>query len=390
MGVILHNCKTMVKRDMEKPLKKLARQYPVITLTGPRQSGKTTLCKMCFPQHLYCSLENLDTREYARKDPKSFLEQSKKMIIDEVQKVPSLLSYIQGIVDKNNRPGQFILTGSYQFKLLHTTVQSLAGRTALTKLLPFSINELKNTKSSSSKFIYRGFYPRIIDKKLNPTQALSFYTETYLQRDLRDIKQIKNLRQFEMFLKLCASHTGQEVNKNKFSNDIGVDNKTIGDWLSILQAGFIIFFLHPHFKNFKKRLIKRPKMYFYDVGLASYLLGIHKESHVLSHPLKGFLFENLVIMEKIKQKLNQVQEPNFYYFRDHVGNEVDLLEEKGNKIISYEIKMSKTLNSSLFKGLDFYKTLNPDNNKSFLIYTGNQKIQMHGHIGIPYLDILQK
>ena len=376
----------MIKRDIEKHLKILSRQYPVLTITGPRQSGKTTLCKMSFPRHLYFSLEDLDIRAYAQKDPRGFLEQSKKMIIDEVQRVPTLLSYIQGIVDKKKQPGQFILTGSYQFELIHQVSQSLAGRTALAKLLPFSMNELKE-KNSYSKLIYRGFYPRIIDKKLNPTQALSFYTNTYLQRDLRDISEIKNLRQFEIFLKLCASHTGQEVNKARFANDIGIDNKTIASWLSILQASYIIFLLNPHFNNFRKRLVKRPKLYFYDVGLASYLLGIRKEKYVLSHPLKGALFENLIIMEKIKQKLNKVQDPSFYYFRDHVGNEVDLLEERGNKITSYEIKMSKTLSASLFKGLNFYKKLNPDNNKSILIYTGEKTHQMYGHQCLPYRQI---
>ncbi len=187
-----------------------------------------------------------------------------------------------------------------------------------------------------------------------------------------------------MFLKLCASHVGQELNKAKFANDIGIDNKTISSWLSVLQASYIIFLLNPHSKNFRKRLVKRPKLYFYDVGLASYLLGIQKENHVLSHPLKGSLFENLVIMEKIKQKLNKVQEPALYYFRDHVGNEVDLLEEKGNKITSYEIKASKTLSDSIFKGLNFYKKLNTDNNKSILIYTGEKKTQRYGHQCLPY------
>ena len=318
----------MIRRNMEKKLLKLSRQYPVVTVTGPRQSGKTTLCKMCFPTHFYCSLEDLDTRDHAQNDPRGFLEQSKKMIIDEIQKVPSLVSYIQGVSDKTNKSGQFILTGSHQFELTHIISQSLAGRVALVKLLPFSIGEL-GEKSHYSKQIYRGFYPRIIDKKLNPTQALSFYTNTYIQKDLRDIREIKNLRQFETFLRLCASHVGQVLNKARLANDIGIDSKTIDSWFSILQAGYIVFPLNPHFKNFRKRLVKRPKLYFYDVGLASYLLGIKKEDHVLSHPLKGALFENLVIAEKFKQKLNNVEDPSFYYFRDNTGNEVDLLEDLG-------------------------------------------------------------
>ena len=376
----------MIKRDLEKPLRSLARQYPVVTVTGPRQSGKTTLCQICFPKYFYCSLEDPDVRELAQKDPRYFLEQSKKMIIDEIQNVPSLVSYIQGIVDKKKQVGQFILTGSYQFQLTHLIAQSLAGRTALIKLLPFSIGEL-NEKASFSKLIYRGFYPGIIDKKLNPTQALSFYTNTYLQKDVRVIKEIKNLRQFELFLKLCASQIGQVLNKAQLSNDIGVDNKTITAWISVLQASYIVFLLQPHFKNFRKRLIKRPKLYFYDVGLASYLLGIQHENHVLSHPLKGFLFENLVLMEKLKQKLNKVQEPGFYYFRDNVGNEVDLLEDKGNTMLSYEIKMSKTLHSSLFKGLNFYKRLNKGNKRSYLIYTGDKQVKMYGHECVPYKKV---
>ena len=195
--------------------------------------------------------------------------------------------------------------------------------------------------------LYRGFYPRIIDRKLNPTEALSFYVNTYIQKDLRDIKEIRNLKQFEQFLKLCACFTGQIINRSQLANDIGVESKTIDSWLSILSASYIIFLLYPYFKNFRKRIVKRPKLYFCDVGLAAFLLGIKDESHVTSHPLKGALFENLVIIEKLKQKLNKAEEPSLYYFRDNVGNEVDLLEDMGNKIISYEIKAGQTLNQSL-------------------------------------------
>jgi len=379
----------MIKRAVEPKLKKLAKQYPVITITGPRQSGKTTLAKKCFSSHAYYSLEDLDLREFAQNDPKSFLEQSKKMIIDEVQKVPSLVSYIQGVVDKEDRLGQFILTGSHQFELSNVVSQSLAGRTAIINLLPFSMNEL-DEKISLSKLLYRGFYPRIIDKKQNPSEALSFYTSTYLERDLRELKEIKNLYQFESFLKLCAANVGQILNKNRFANDIGVDAKTINAWFSVLQASYIIYLLPPHFKNFRKRLVKRPKLYFYDVGLASYLLGIRKKEHVDSHPLKGSLFENLIIIEKLKSKLNNVEEPSFYFFRDNVGNEVDLLEDHGATVSSYEIKLSKTLNSSIFKGLNFYKELNPDNKKTFVIYTGLKNESRYGHKCLSYLQFNQK
>lgn len=378
----------MIKRKVSSSLLKLSKKYPVIAITGPRQSGKTTLCRMCLPRYAYFSLEDPDTREYSLKDPRGFLTQSSRMIVDEIQNVPSLVSYIQGIVDKNNKSGQFILTGSHQLDLTYVVSQSLAGRVALIRLLPFSLKELKEQKKQSyPHLIYRGFYPRIVDKKLNPTKAYSFYTNTYLQKDLRNIKEIKNLRQFGLFLKLCASHVGQIVNKNKMACDIGMDIKTIDSWLSVLQASYIIFLLNPHFKNFRKRLVKRPKLYFHDVGLASYLLGIKKEGHVLSHPLKGALFENLVIAEKVKQKLNAVEDPAFYYFRDNTGHEVDLLEDTGAGVVSYEIKSTQTLSSSAFKGLDFYKKLNPQNKKSCLIYTGRDHVIRYGHKCLPYLSV---
>ena len=325
-------------------------------------------------------------REHARHDPRGFLKQAEKIIIDEIQRVPSLVSYIQSFVDQKNKSGQFILTGSHQFELTHIISQSLAGRVALLKLLPFSMGELKD-RGNYSQLLYRGFYPRIIDRKLNPTEALSFYINTYIQKDLRDIKEIRNLKQFEGFLKLCASFTGQMINKAQLANDIGVKNKTIDSWLSLLSASYILFLLYPYFKNFRKRVVKRPKLYFCDVGLASALLGIKKEEHVLSHPLKGALFENLIIIEKLKQKLNRAEEPSLYYFRDNVGNEVDLLEDKGNNIISYEIKTSQTLSRSLFKGLDFYKKLNPANKKSILIYTGGERVVRYGHIALPYKQL---
>lgn len=373
----------MIKRILEAKTKSLAKQYPVVTITGPRQSGKTTLAKKCFPRYSYFSLEDPDQRMFAQSDPRHFLEQSDRMIIDEIQKVPELVSYIQGYVDQQQKSGQFILTGSHQFQLSQTISQSLAGRTALIQLLPFSMHELKE-KINLDVLLFRGFYPRIIDKKLNPTEALSFYTNTYIQKDLREIKAIKNLRQFELFIKLCASNIGQLINKNRFANDIGVDNKTIDAWLSVLEASFIIYLLPPHYKNFRKRLVKSPKLYFYDVGLASYLLGIKNASHVKTHPLKGNLFENLVIIEKLKQTYNQVKPPDLYFFRDNVGNEVDLLENLGSSIASYEIKLSKTLNLTMFKGLNFYKKLNPNNKKSFLIYTGEEKSQRYGHSCLPF------
>ena len=374
----------MIPRLVEPELLRLATQYPVVTITGPRQSGKTTLVKKCFSNALYYSLEDPDVREAAFSDPKGFLSHRQTMIIDEVQKMPSLLSYIQGIVDDAKLNGRFILTGSQQFELLQTISQSLAGRTAIIKLLPLSMGELPEVPSLRT-LLYRGFYPRIVDlPDLNPSETLSFYTNTYLERDLRDIKEIKNLGKFEAFIRLCACNIGQILNKNRLGSDLGVDGKTIDSWFSLLQAGFIAFLLPPHFKNFRKRLVKSPKLYFYDVGLASYLLGIRSKDHVDSHPLKGYLFENMIIVEKLKERYNRVETPHLYYFRDSSGNEVDLLVEEGEVIHSFEIKLSQTLSKGLFRGLDFYKKLNPNNKTSTLIYTGNEKSSRFGHLCTPY------
>ena len=374
----------MLPRILEAKLCALAKQYLVVTLTGPRQSGKTTLVQKCFPDLFYCSLEDLDCREMARQDPRTFLVQSDRMIIDEIQKVPSLVSYIQGIVDQSKRQGQFILTGSQQLELSQTVSQSLAGRTAIAKLLPLALRELPSPPPLDT-LLYRGFYPAIAaSSALNPSEALSFYTHTYLERDLRELKAIKNLSQFEIFLKLCASNIGQILNKNRLANDIGIDQKTVDAWLSLLQASYIAFLLPPHFKNFRKRLVKSPKLYFYDVGLVCYLLGIKKPEHVNAHPLKGALFENMVVMEKLKNAYNCGQMPGLYYFRDNSGNEVDLLEEDGPQMASFEIKLAQTLSSHLFRGLDFYKKLNPDNQHSTLIYTGEEESTRYGHRCLPY------
>jgi len=368
----------MIRRQIEPELLKLASQYPVVTITGPRQSGKTTLARMCFPEHFYCSLEDPDAREFATSDPRGFLQQSERLIIDEVQRIPELASYIQTHVDQRDVSGQFILTGSHQFELTHTVSQSLAGRTALLRLLPFSIAEL-NERLSPSEYLYRGFYPRIIDKKLDPTQALSFYINTYLERDLREIREIRNLRAFEAFLKLCAANTGQILNKHRFASDIGVDSKTIDGWMSALEASFIVFLLPPHFVNFRKRLVKSPKLYFYDVGIASYLLGIRNPGHVDSHPLRGALFENLMIAEKLKQRLNQVRTPSLYFFRDNVGNEVDLLEDDGDGVRVWEIKAGRTLGAEMFKGLNSYRRVNPAVIESTLVYGGDESVAREGH-----------
>jgi uncharacterized protein len=267
----------MIKRAISEKILHYARQYPVVTITGPRQSGKTTICKALFPKRKYFSLENIDTRNYAKNDPRSFLAGCHKegAVIDEIQRVPELVSYIQEIVDTKDKPGHFILTGSQNFHLLDTVSQSLAGRTALAVLLPFSYAEIYSGKEIPiDKVLYTGFYPRIHDKKLNPTEALSFYVSTYLERDIRSLINVTDLAKFEKFVKLCAGRVAQIVNLSSLANDCGISHVTAKSWLSVLEASYIIFFVRPHHANFGKRLIKSPKLYFTDCGLASYLLDI--------------------------------------------------------------------------------------------------------------------
>lgn len=364
----------MIKRTISEKILHYARQYPVITITGPRQSGKTTLCKALFPKRKYFSLENIDTRDYARNDPRAFLNECHKegAIIDEIQRVPELASYIQEIVDTKDKPGLFILTGSQNFHLLNTVSQSLAGRTALAVLLPFSYAEIYSDKAKPiDKVLFAGFYPRIHDKKLNPTEALSFYVSTYLERDIRALINVKDLAKFEKFLKLCAGRVAQIVNLSNLANDCGINHNTAKSWLSVLEASYIIFFVRPHHANFGKRLIKAPKLYFTDCGLAAYLLDIQSDKHIMQHPLKGPLFENFVVAELLKARTNQGKNSNIYFFRDNIGNEVDALLEDGISVKPVEIKLGSTISDDYFKGLRYYQKINKKNlSKAALIYGG--------------------
>lgn len=365
-------------RTLMPNLQRLAQQYPVVTLTGPRQSGKTTLCQQAFQNHAYVSLEDLSARQYAKEDPNGFLARfNDGVILDEIQRTPELPSYIQEIVDKNQKPGQFILTGSQQFEVTHTINQSLAGRTAVLRLLPFSYSELYSKQDISiNRILYRGFYPRIFQHNLNPTEALSFYVNTYVERDIRNLIYIKHLSVFERFLKICASQIGRLTNYSRLANDCGVTQNTIKEWLSVLEASYIIFQLQPHFENFRKRLTKSSKIYFYDVGLAAYLLGISSEEHIESHPLRGELFENFIITEFLKNQYNNVKPNNLYFYRDNVGHEVDLILDKGVEINSIEIKLSKTFSPNFTAGLDFYHALSKEKNtQRMVIYGGHESFQ---------------
>lgn len=367
----------MIQREIAHKIKQMSAKMPVISITGPRQSGKTTLAKAVFPKHTYVNLESPDVFEEAKSDPRSFLTQHKYgIIIDEVQKLPELFSYIQTISDENNREGEFILTGSQNFLLSEKISQSLAGRVFVTNLLPFSIAELKKTKhwkSNVNHNIFQGSYPRIYDKQIHPADFYPSYIQTYSERDVRQIVNVSNLHAFQKFMRLSAGRIGQLLNYNNIANELGVDLKTIKSWFSILEAGFIVFFLQPHYNNFNKRLVKTPKLYFYDTGLACSLLGINDAELINTHWAKGALLENLIIADMMKHKLHQVQNPSLFFWRDNTGNEIDLLEDLGSNVNIYEIKLSATINNSFFKGLDYYKKLAGNNVASMnLIYGGNR------------------
>ena len=382
----------MIARDLSKKLKEYSNNYPVVTITGPRQSGKTTLCRKLFNKHDYYTLEDLDVRTRAVQDPRTFLEGclKKGAVLDEIQRAPELTSYIQGIVDEQNINGQFILTGSQNFQLFNTISQSLAGRTALATLLPFSFGEVyKKRKVSIDQVLFNGFYPRIHDKGLNPSELLGFYMSTYLERDIRSLINIKDLSKFELFLKLCASRTGQILNMSNISNDCGITHNTAKSWLTLLEASYVIHFVRPHHRNFRKRLVKSPKLYFIDVGLAAYLLDIFSESHVANHPLRGALFETFIVSEILKQRFNSGQKSNLYYFRDNVGNEVDLIMDYGIDVICIEIKAGKTVNQDYFKGINYYNKLNDRIRKSIIVYGGPESYSHAGCEIISYLDIDQ-
>lgn len=363
----------MVHRNLIPYAQKLATQYPVITILGPRQAGKTTLAKSAFPKKEYVNLEHPMTRDFAHTDPVGFLEQYPNgAILDEIQRVPMLLSYIQTIVDQRDEEGLFILTGSHQFDLRQGINQSLAGRTAMLKLLPFTMSELSAYGNFSvDERLYSGFYPRIHEKKIEPTQAYSDYLETYIERDLRQIIMIKDLLKFRTFLRLLAGRVGQLLNITNLANDTGVSQATIKEWISVLEASFICFRLEPWQPTIRKRVTKTPKLYFYDVGLASMLIGIEKSSQIATHPLRGGLYENMVIVDVLKHRYNCGATNNLLFFRDSNGNEIDLLYLMADKMIPIEIKSGKTISQDYFKGINhFTKTFDTATYGSFVVYSG--------------------
>jgi uncharacterized protein len=391
----------MIKRALETVLKKAAAGYPVVTLTGPRQSGKTTLVRAAFPKYDYVSLEDPDQNAYAIEDPRGFLSQFKgKAILDEAQRAPSLFSYIQTIVDSSGDPGKYVLTGSQNFLLLQKISQTLAGRCSVLHLMPFCLSELetrkpftlskigrtapdpgRNSQRDLMDVLFTGFYPRIHDKGLEPMDWLANYYRTYVERDVRDIVNIGDMESFGRFVRLCAGRNGQILNLSSLANDCGVTHTTVRRWISILEAGFLVILLRPHFKNFNKRLIKSPKLYFLDTGLLCFLLKIRSPDDLRLHASRGGIFESFVISEILKNILNRGKEPNIYFWRDSGGHEIDIIMEEDSGLIPIEIKSGQTVSGDFFSGIEYWRNLAGEKDApAALVYGGDRSYQRTGSI----------
>ncbi|EKD68230.1 MAG: hypothetical protein ACD_48C00016G0006 [uncultured bacterium] len=368
----------MIKRTVTPKIKKLSALYPVIAITGPRQSGKTTLAREIFSDYLYLNLENLDLLLAARTDPRNFLHlgSGQKIIIDEIQHLPDLFSYIQTEVDERKIPGQFVITGSQQFELSEKISQSLAGRVANFTLLPLSICELGNIPEYE-KLAVDGFYPRIYDRPIPPKDYYRDYVSTYVERDVRQIKNIGDLSSFQRFLQLVAGRVGQIVNFSSLASDAGINHRTAESWLSILEASYIIFRLQPYFRNFGKRVIKSPKLYFYDTGLLCYLLGIDNSKGLSVHYAIGSIFENMIIADSLKHLCNERSSDKLYFFRDNNGLELDLIIDHNGVQKGIEIKSGRTFNSEMLSGLVTWQKLNAHADKTgYLVYNGELEQKM--------------
>jgi len=367
----------MISRTAKKTLLALAQEFPVAVVTGPRQSGKTTLVENSFPKKPYISFDELDQLEMARNDPRGFLNRFPEgAIIDEAQKFPELFSYIKSRVDKNKIPGEFIITGSQQFFLMERVTESLAGRAGFVQLLPFSIDELNSAKRLPDKLddlLFSGLYPPIYDRNITPAHWHNGYITTYIERDARAVINIKELSLFQKFLRMCAARTGQLLNISDLSRDCGISVHTARAWLSVLEASYIIFFLQPYFKNFGKRLVKTSKLYFFDPGLAAWLLNIQDVGHLAIHPSRGALFESLIATELIKQRFNKGLASNLYFWRDNLGDEIDIVLDNGATYDLIEIKSGATINQDYFKTLNKWPKISGEKTKSWLVYGGNEK-----------------
>jgi predicted AAA+ superfamily ATPase len=371
----------MISRQITSQFKQLAQEFPVVTLLGPRQSGKTTLARLAFPQHEYVNLEMPDIRAAAQADPVGFFKTRKgPLILDEIQRVPELLCYIQGLVDERKRKGEFILTGSHQPRLAESISQSLAGRTGILRLLPLSIEDLAKSGISLERdeLVLAGFMPSVHADGITPRNFYRSYFQTYVERDARMLINISSFNAFETFVKLLAGRAGQVVNLHSLAGDVGVSSTTLASWLAVLEASFIVFRLPCYFNNFGKRLIKSPKVYFTEVGFAAWLLGIETAEQVSRDPLFGGLFENLVVAEALKARLNAGEEAELYYFRDQRGLEVDLILNRARQILPIEIKAGMTYDASFTKNLETFCALAPAAVLPVVIYGGERQEETRG------------
>ena len=389
----------MIRRTLEPILRQVAREYPAVTLTGPRQSGKTTLVREVFGEHDYASLEDPDLRSFAQEDPRGFLEQfSGPVILDEVQRTPDLFSYVQTAVDEDDRAGRFILSGSQNFLLLRSISQSLAGRCAILHLLPLSLAELIGRQplplaslgrrvpdpgleplAPLMETLFRGFYPRIHAKGISPGRWLRSYYQTYVERDVRELVNVGNLESFGRFVRLCAGRNGQLLNLSSLANDCGISHSTAGRWLSILEASFLVTLLRTHHRNFSKRLIKSPKLYFLDTGLLCYLLRVRSPDDLRLHASRGAIFESFAVAELLKNFLHRGEEPDLYFWRDSTGHEIDALIELGAESIAVEIKSGQTIAADFFRGLRYWRELVKDPGAPVgLIYGGDRSFLRQG------------
>lgn len=398
----------MIRRALEKKLRDAAARFPVVTVTGPRQSGKTTLVRSVFARHAYVSLELPDQRAFALEDPRGFLAQfDGPVVLDEAQRAPELFSYIPSRVDERDRPGQFVLTGSHHFLLLQGISQSLAGRCAILHLLPFSLSELEGRSAISVEklgrqvprtrrtprhdlmnLLFAGFYPRIHDKGLPPHDWLSGYYQTYLERDVRNVLKVGDLETFGRFVGLCAGRNGQLLNLSGLAADCGVTHTTAGRWISLLEASFVLLLLRPHFRNFGKRLIKSPKLYFLDTGLLCFLLRIRSPQELHTHASRGAVFESFVLSELHKNFLHRGERSSLYFWRDSAGHEIDLLIDWGSRLIPVEIKSAQTVAADFFDGLDYWKVAaGQSDGPAALIYGGEQAVKRHGAVVVPWFAL---
>jgi len=366
-----------VRRQIMHVIKKQQSKFPILALTGPRQSGKTTLLKELFKDYRYISLENPDIRAFATDDPNGFLnEYSENVILDEIQRVPSIFSYIQTKVDESKTMGQYILSGSQNFHLINSITQTLAGRVALFKLLPLDFEELKAAEllgDNYSQVLFKGFYPAIFDRNIDPKVFYTNYVQTYVEKDVTELLKVKDLKAFRTFLGLCAGRAGQLLNISALANDCNISQPTAKAWLSILESSYLIFLLQPYHQNFNKRLVKSPKLYFYDTGLLCYLLGIRSANEIILNRLKGSLFENLILAELQKKNYHQYTHLDYYFWQDSNGNEIDILLKNYSGFDVFEIKATETISAELFKQMDrFAELAEPEEVNKTLIYGGSK------------------